>query len=50
MSQFSIVLKRKKDIDDMESMLIARDKRETNISYVDFSKKCDVIKCLSDLK
>ena len=38
MSQLSNFVKCNKDIYDMESMLIAREKRENIISYVDFLK------------
>ena len=44
------MVKCNKDIDDMESMLIAREKGKNIISYVDFSKKFHVIKCFPDLK
>ena len=44
------MVKCNKDIDDMESMLIAREKGENIISYVDFSKICHVIRCFTGLK
>ena len=49
-SQLSNVLYWGKDSDEMESMLISREKRENIISYVDLSKICHVIKCFPDLK
>ena len=50
MYQFSNVVKWNKESDEMESMLIAREKGENIISYVDFSKICHVINCFPDLK
>ena len=44
------MVKCNKDIDDMESMLIAREKGKNIISYVDFSKTCHVIKFFPCLK
>ena len=38
-SQLSNVVKWNKESDDMESILIAREKGKNIISYVDFSKK-----------
>ena len=48
-SWFSIVVKWNKESDDMESMLIAREKGENIISSVDFYKIFHVIRCFTDL-
>ena len=50
MSQLSNIVKWNKNSDDMEPMLIVREKRENIIIYVDFSKICHVIKCFTDLR
>ena len=49
-SQLSNVVKWNKKSDEMESMLISREKDGNIISHVGFSKICHVIKCFPDLK
>ena len=48
-SQSSNVVKWNKESNYTESMLIAREKRKTIMSYIDFSKRCHKIRCFPDL-
>ena len=48
-SQFSNGVNWNKESDDLESMLIAREKGGNIISYVYFSEFCHVIRCFPDL-